>query len=56
MDPSRSQIEAKTAEWKQNLKMLGFALCDCRTGFLDLKGKQFILYISLNLDKIALLD
>ena len=45
MDPS--QIEAKIAEWKQNLKMLGFALCDCRTGFLDLKCKQFLRYISL---------
>ena len=49
MDPS--QIKAKTTEWKQALKMLGFALCDCMTGFLDLKGIYHLRYISLNLNK-----
>ena len=44
MDPS--QIKAKTIEWNQELKMQGYVLCDCKVGFLDLKGKQYSHYVT----------
>ena len=31
---------AKTIQWEQDLKNSGYILCDCRTGFLDLNGKN----------------
>ena len=32
--------DAKTIKWEQELKSNGYILCDCRTGFLELKGKS----------------
>ena len=37
--------DAKTIKWEQELKSNGYILCDCRTGFLDLNGKNISKYL-----------
>ena len=47
--PIEKTSDAKTIKWEQELKSNGYILCDCRTGFLDLKGKS--ISISMYIDQ-----
>ena len=37
-----NSLDAKTIQWEQELKNNGMIMCDCKTGYLDMKCKNLL--------------